>query len=510
MNEGPSRDASGGHGQRPNILLIMSDQHQAAIMGCAGDPVVRTPNMDRLAAEGVRFDEVYCQGPLCMPARASFLTERYVRDHGVFQNNWDTPTTLPTFVEALRDSGYHTSCIGKMHLWRHGGRGPDGRRTHHTRERLEQMRSYGFVEPIETVGKLACVGIGSEYSDYLVDRGLYETYQEWVAERAYGPSRINGRDVHNLPIWTTSSNPVTGDDYIDTWHGRRVARWIDEYQRPEPFFQWVGFPGPHDPWDAPKDYVDLYRGDIPMPASLSRPEVIGDERFQKFLGYFMNVHSDSANLSDEVIADVRRHYYANVTLIDDAIGRILDALERRGLLENTWVIYTSDHGEMMGQHRLLTKMVFYDEAVKIPLIIRPPKGCPPQTVTTLFEQVDLAATMRMIAGAVGHPTFEGRTLLDTSSFQPTRGRVAVFSENFGLGMVRTREHKLVFLEDDLTPCQLFDLVADPQESQNVVASQSCSAVRDELIDSLVAPFMGPGPVKYGRGILERAQAAAKA
>jgi hypothetical protein len=106
--------------RRPNVLLIMSDQHRADIMGCAGDPLVRTPNMDRLAEEGIRFDSVYCQGPLCMPARASLLTERYVRDHGVFQNRWDTPTDLPTFVQRIAEAGYHTSCIGKMHLWAHG------------------------------------------------------------------------------------------------------------------------------------------------------------------------------------------------------------------------------------------------------------------------------------------------------------------------------------------------------------------------------------------------------
>jgi arylsulfatase len=118
----------------PNILLIMSDQHRANVMGCAGDPVVQTPHIDRLAAEGVRFENVYCQGPLCMPARASLLTERYVRDHGVFQNTWDTPVSMPTVVRDVAEAGYHTSCVGKMHL-----------------------RAYGFAEPIETVGKLATV-----------------------------------------------------------------------------------------------------------------------------------------------------------------------------------------------------------------------------------------------------------------------------------------------------------------------------------------------------------------
>jgi choline-sulfatase len=160
-------------------------------MGCAGDPVVRTPHMDQLAEEGVRFDSVYCQGPLCMPARASLLTERYVRDHGVFQNRWDTPTDLPTFVQRVAEAGYHTSCIGKMHLWVHGRGGENGSRTNDVRDRIDQMHAYGFAEPLETVGKLATVGIASEYSDHLIERGLYDTYREWVAARMYAPQTIN-------------------------------------------------------------------------------------------------------------------------------------------------------------------------------------------------------------------------------------------------------------------------------------------------------------------------------
>lgn len=483
---------------KPNILLIMSDQHRADILGCAGDPVVRTPNIDRLAREGIRFDRVYCQGPLCMPARSSLLTERYVRDHGVFQNNWDCPADLPTFVGDVSLAGYRTSCIGKMHLWAQGGR-RNGRRTTDTRERVDLMRAYGFDEPIETVGKLSSVVVASEYSDHLEQRGLYRTYQEWVAQRSY-----SRRTEVSYPLSTTSPNPVSGDDYIDAWHGRRVERWLEEYDRAEPFFQWVGFPGPHDPWDAPEDYLELYRNvEMPMPASLERPEPPQDERFRLFLDYFLNVHSDSPNLTDPVIADIRRAYYANVTLIDEAIGWIVGALERRGMLDDTWVIYTSDHGEMMGEHRMLAKMVFYEPAVRVPLIIRPPGGCPARVVPDMVEHLDLSATIRAIAGSTGNPTFEGKSLLGWADSGVGYSRPAVWSENYGLGMVRTPSHKLVFLEDDVKPVQMFDLQSDPLEEANVVDSGEHRQARDELMGTVVRPFLSPGARRPGPGIFDR-------
>jgi choline-sulfatase len=476
----------------PNILLIMSDQHRADVMGCAGDPVVRTPHLDRLAAEGIRFDNVYCQGPLCMPARASLLTERYVRDHGVSRNAWDAPANWPTFVGDLAAAGYHTSCIGKMHLWVHGGGSTGGGRTRDTRERAGQMRGYGFAEPIETAGKLATGRIASEYTDYLAGRGRYDAYREFIASRRYASQPDGGR-VRRLPIWTTGPNPVSGDDYIDAWHGRRAAQWIEEYDGDQPFFQWVGFPGPHDPWDAPAEYADVYRRqDMPGPGSMTRPDLPRDGPLREFLNYLLNVHSDSPNLTEAVIAEIRRYYYGNITLIDEAIGRMLRALERRGLLDQTWVIYTSDHGEMMGEHRMLTKMVFYEPSVRVPLIIRPPGGCAPRVVTGLAEHLDLSATIRDIAGSAGHPSFAGRSLLGWAGGGAGFSRPAVFSENLGLGMVRTRAHKLVFVADTREPVQLFDLAADPLEDVNVVARGDYREAREVLTNDLVIPFADGG------------------
>ena len=486
---------------RPNILLLMPDQHRADILGCAGDPVVRTPNIDGLAAEGTRYDNVFCQGPLCMPARASFLTERYVRDHGVFENSWDVPVDLPTFLQSLQGVGYHTACIGKMHLWVHGARDSAGRRiVDDARAQQGQMQAYGFSEPIETVGKLASVIIGTEYGDHLADRGLLSTYREWVSQRMYGGGVQTNAET--LPNWAAASIPLPTEDYIDAWHGQRVVRWLEERDGDQPWFLWVGFPGPHDPWDAPADFVDLYRGTaMPMPATLRRPDIPDEGPFADFLSFFVWNHSHSATFTDDQVQEVRRYYYANVTLIDEAVGKIRSALERTGQADNTWIIYTSDHGEMMGEHRMLMKMVFYEPSVKVPLIIRPPQGAPARVVDDLIEHLDVPATVRAIAGAAGADGFEGRALpLDGSA--PADERPVVYSENYGMAMVRTARHKLVFHEDSLAPGQLFDLADDPHEDVNLLADPSAADVVAELVETTVRPFLAGGRVKPGPGVFE--------
>ncbi len=484
---------------QPNILLLMADQHRADILGCAGDPVARTPNLDRLAADGLRFEDVHCQGPLCMPARASFLTERYVRDHGVYENAWDTPVEMPTFLHSLRDAGYHTACIGKMHLWVHGGRAPGGQRTRDARDRSEQMVAYGFDEPIETVGKLASVNINTEYSDHLAAKGLLETYRTFVRRRNYAAQGQEER----LPNSATGSIPLPPEDYIDAWHGDRVVRWLNEREGEQPWFLWVGFPGPHDPWDAPIEYVNLYRNvSMPMPRSLQRPQVPESGPFRDFLEFFLWTHSSSATLTDDRIEEIRRYYYADITVIDEAVGKIRQALERNGLLNNTWIIYTSDHGEMMGEHRMIMKMVFYDQATRVPLIIRSPEGDRARTVPGLLEHLDVPATIRTIAGAGGHETFAGEDLLGRGA---SASRPVVFSENYGFAMVRTPTHKLVFHEDTLEPVQLFALDEDPTEDVNLVRDGSARDVLEELLETRVRPFLKNGRRKPGPGVFERAR-----
>ncbi len=478
---------------RPNILWLFSDQHRADVIGARGHPVVKTPNMDRLASEGFLFEDLFCQGPLCVPARASLMTERYVRDHGAFENDYFSSGELPTMLQRIRDAGYHTTAIGKMHLFPHFPDVDDG---------LPLMSAMGFQEVHETVGKLACGFIRNPYTDYLDDLGLLDTYRTFVHART--PWRRDRQSrPDSKPTWAVDPSPLPAEHYLDTWVGRRTEEWLEDYRRDEPFFLWVGFPGPHDPWDAPIEFVRPYEdAEIPLD-STRRPDIPGDGPLSVFLRSFLR-YSSSDTLSDERARDVRRHYFANVTLIDKSIGRILAALERTGRAEDTWVIYSSDHGEMLGTHGFLNKMVFYEPSVRVPLIVRPPGGAPRgQSRPGLLEHVDLSATLRDLAGAGEVPGSAGRSFASSFSGSVLGVREAVVSENYGFAMWRTERYKLVVYEKDHLPVQLFDLVEDPLEDHNRVDDPAYAGTVSDMVDAFVRPFLSVAPLRPGPDIVER-------
>jgi choline-sulfatase len=475
----------------PNILLVMADQHRADFLGCAGDESTLTPNLDRLANEGVRFSRVTCQGPLCMPARASFMSERYVRDHGVY-TNWATiAPDSPTYVRALRDAGYHTTMIGKAHL------SPDvEHEVAHQNELAHHLHALGFAEVHETGDKF----MGSTpniYLDALAARGVLAAYRKHVADRSYQGENESGRNATKcVPMWDATPMPIPLDSYIDYWHGEYAARWIEQYDRDEPFFTFVGFPGPHDPWDAPREAVARYASvDMVMPRSTRRPDLVDTGRYGSLLESFLWL-SDTATMTHQAIAAMRRAYRGDVSVIDDAVGRILAALEARGMLDDTWIIYTSDHGEMAGDHGMMSKCVLYDGAVRVPLIVRAPsRASAARVVDDLVEHVDVPATVREIAGAPDIAPSEGRSLLGYLDGADPEPRTRTVSENWGFAVFETDRYKLVVDEDALAPCQLTDRASDPNEDVNLVADPQHKAVVDELMESLVRPFLATPPAR---------------
>jgi arylsulfatase len=474
----------------PNVLLIMSDQHRADMMGCAGDASVITPSLDALAAEGVRFSRVACQGPLCMPSRASFMTERYVRDHGVYTNWEEIAPDTPTYAWALREAGYHTSLLGKAHLYL-----DEKLRISHIDEAAGRLEAVGFAEVFETGDKFAPKA-RNKYTDHLAARGLLDSYRRYIADRSYQGEKEDGRGATKcVPMWDSTPMPIPLDAYVDTWHGMEAVRWIEQYERDEPFFLFVGFPGPHDPWDAPAEAVARYDGvDISMPGSTTRPVVEGTGRYAGLLKGFLGL-SDTESMSDDAIRGMRRAYAADISVIDHAVGLMVAALERKGLLDDTWIVYTSDHGEMGGNHGLMSKCVMYRQAVRVPLIIRPPGGCAPRVVDALVEQLDVPATVREIAGAPGIPESEGRSLLACLRGAPPPERAVSVSENWGFACFETERHKLVVDEDALSPCQLFDLAEDPEEDHDLLAAPEAGAAVDELMELHVRPFFSTPPAR---------------
>ena len=485
--------------EQPNIVLVMADQHRADMLGCAGDPVIKTPHIDQLAREGVRFERAYCQGPLCMPARASVLTERFVRDHGVFENSSQVADGTPTFLHRIRDAGYHTAEIGKMHLWPHGQR-----QVHSTAAMRELMVAYGFDEPIETVGKLASRSHDTPYTEYLRERGLLEVYRGFIARTKLSGNRAG------TPAWQADPCPLSIEDYADAWHGRRAANWIASYAGRAPFFLWVGFPGPHNPWDAPREAVEQYRdAEIPMPRSLERPAVPAAGPFNLFLNAFL-AHSDSATMTDAAILALRRAYYANISVIDAGLGAIIAALTRAKMLDNTWIIYTSDHGEMMGEHRMLMKMVFYEPSVRVPMIVRPPGATPARVVRERVQLMDLSATIRDIAGGRAIEGSGANSLLPVIRDGAAPAAIpALASENYGFAMFLADRYKLVVFEDTLEPGQLFDEIEDPSEDRNLCGDPAYAKIVDTMLEEHVRPFFKSAPVRPHPPLVARLAARAR-
>jgi choline-sulfatase len=411
------------------------------------------------------------------------MTERYVRDHGVYTNWAEIGPDSPTYAWALREAGYHTSLLGKAHLYL-----DENLTVAHIDEMAQRLEALGFAEVFETGDKF--VGkVPNRYTDFLVDRGLLDVYKKHIADRSYQGENEDGQNATKcVPMWDSTPMPLPLDAYVDAWHGHEAVQWIERYDRPEPFFLFVGFPGPHDPWDAPEEAVQRYRDiDISMPRSTRRPTVEGTGRYSALLNSFLWV-SDSETMTDDAIRGMRRSYAADISVIDHAVGSMVGALDRKGLLDNTWIIYTSDHGEMAGSHGLMSKCVLYEGAVRVPLIIRPPGGSAPRVVGSLVEHLDVPATLREIAAAPEIPDGEGRSLLAAAGGDSTAERAVAVSENWGFAVFETDRHKLVVDEDAVTPCQLFDLHEDPAEDNDLLPDPVWAPVVEEIMETHVRPF----------------------
>jgi choline-sulfatase len=365
-----------------------------------------------------------------------------------------------------------------MHLYRYPSDVADGEPI---------MLEHGFVEVDEVLGKYGNSRSRSPYTDYLAELDLLDAYRDFLDERnPETRASLASKGLVEKPHWSTDSAPMPANAHPDVWLGRRVVDWINRYDHEDPFFLWIGFPGPHDPWDAPAEYIDRYQNtQIPMPRTLV-PPVLGNDRFGELVTSVAEYgSSDSAD--ENAIRNVRQNYYASVTMIDESIGLIMSQLQEQGLLENTWVIYTSDHGEMLGDHGLFTKTLFYESSVKVPLIVRPPGGQSPRSFSGLVEHIDLAATLCELAGSNPLADSSGRSFANILHGGTDWKRDIVRSECKGFGMWRTNEYKIVVDETTLTPVQLFDLHIDPLENVNLVESADHQHIVREFMEMRIRP-----------------------
>jgi len=429
---------------RPNILFIMSDQHRHDYMRCAGSEFINTPNLDRLAEKGVRFTQCCSNAPVCTPARIGLATGLQPARLGSLDNQSFLPRSVTTYYQRLRDAGYRVGCVGKLDLAKPEGYiGRDGDRP--------CVFGWGFTHPAEVEGKMHA-GQSPEpqgpYGLMLEKKGLYGKFHEdYMARRKKG-----------WRIGAAHDSVLSTEDFADSYVGRRAAEWIEKVADDFPWHYFVSFVGPHDPYDPPTEYAERYRNaDVPAPVSAETAGKPGWIRARQELG------------TPEEIAETRRQYCASTELIDFEIGRMLEALEKRGMGENTVIVYSSDHGEMLGDHGLYHKSCAYEAAMRVPLIAAGPGIASGRISDALVEMSDLNPTICELAGLPSQERIDARSFGAVLSGQSDSHRTETVAALRNFRCVRTDRYKYVQNYNDTR--ELYDLVEDPDELNNIAGEQ---------------------------------------
>ena len=433
---------------RPNIVIITMDQLRWDALGCAGNPVVQTPNIDRLAREGARCEHFFVQSPVCQPSRATMFTGRYPRAHGVKWNWHNLPDRESTIAGTLSGAGYHTHAIGKTHF-----------------TPLDKL--HGFDDRFFVEGKMY-----SEYDEYrtrLRERGLdgayFEHTRQWGNPENYGASTF----------------PLGDDNYVDTYIGRNARRIISADDR-APFFYWVSFCNPHMPFDPPEPFDSMYPPEsVDVPPDFPHIQHSRIPEFRTSSG-----QRDFSALTEQKLRKVIANYYGCISLVDREIGGVLDALESRGVLDDTVIIFLSDHGEMLGHKgRLWKGRMLYDHLVRVPFILRYPREIGGgQIISDLIQATDIMPTILDYAGVSGAPGIQGRSIRRLLRKDSVDWRQWAFAEAGGVKMARTHTWKLIHYAGR-SYGELFNLEADPLELENLYDRPEYAPKRAEMAQLLL-------------------------
>jgi len=490
--------------QPPNVLWICTDQQRYDTLGCYGNEFVETGSIDRLAARGVRFERCYGQSPVCMPSRASMLTGRYPRTTGCRGNGQpisDDETLVPKLLDR---AGYDCGLAGKLHL------SPCQLEALDEATNVERRVDDGYEvfhwshHPTHDVPTNA-------YLRWL--RGQPVDFEDDIyTDTSTGAVRIDRS--HRF-----EDEPYVDSDYVQislpaeyhqtTWCAERAVEFVEAHTADQPWHFAVNFFDPHHAFDPPKAYLDRYLDafgldELPLPnfepTELDdKPEVQRNDRHGAYnkRGYY--AHSE---MDDDDHRLVRAAYWAMVDLVDDAVGRILEALDRTNQRENTLVVFTSDHGEMLGDHGLYLKgPYFYEPAIRVPLVISWPRTVPEGAVDeSLVELVDVAPTILDATGVERPSEMQARSLWprlrDDSVDSDHRESIYCeyydatdnYEEDLAATMVRTDEYKLVRWHSP-TGGELYDLTDDPDETDNRWNDSGYDEVTRDLL-SLLTDRMG--------------------
>ena len=434
----------------PNILLIQADQLCANALPCYGNEVTKAPNIHSLAEDGVVFESAYCNNPICAPSRFSMLSGQHTSRIGAFDNGAEFPADIPTIAHYLRDSGYQTCLAGKMHF-------------------VGADQLHGYEERVTT--------------------DVYPSDHGWTPDWSKPEDRFDWW-YHNMDSVREAgpcerTNQIDFDDEVGFSAVRKIydiARSKDD----RPFFLTVSFTNPHDPYACPKEHWDRYDHDeIDMPKTDYIPDEHMDPHSLRLRRAYLQT-PDAA--TDEQVRNARRAYYGQISYIDDKIGQIGKALCDTGFDKDTVIVFTADHGDMLGEKGLWYKMSFFEESVRVPLIIRNPSKKTAQRVSEPVSLVDLVPTLLDMAQSphLENPsdTLDGESLVPVMKGKDHPDGRAVISEFFAEGsispcfMIRKGRYKYIYSLPD--PPQLYDLEEDPSELRNLATLEEYKQIEENL------------------------------
>lgn len=507
---------------KTNFLIVIADQLHAGCLGYSGHPVVRTPNIDKLAADGMAFDRMYTNCPVCMPARASLFTGLTPRGHGVRMNGIPLRPDIPTFPEALRLAGYRTHCAGKIHLRPNGAvKGADMKEME-----PEDYPEYAGFWRSGQLKQLPSPYYGLESADFYggCAHGSYGEYLNWIKENhpEHLPT-IEGKEALEPPspayrLFNRESYKwaLPAELHPCTWIADRSIAFLDrmgqDQQQPDgqPFMLMCSIQEPHPPFAPTAPYCYRYTPDqVPDP-------VVGGEEFRDMPPHYRAIAdtniitsgnpgepmSATAPYSKECIS----HYYALIEMLDEQVGRVLASLERNGLAQNTVVVFVADHGDALGEHGLWGKGPYhYQSVIRVPFIVRWPGHTEPGSryagVTSLL---DIAPTLLSMAGVSqlegavppvretwhAPPPMPGESLIPVLEGAASRSSASVLVEmdedylGFKMRTLVTEQYRITYYSGQ-SYGELFDLSADPDERQNLWSEPQMRETRDRLLLQLL-------------------------